>query len=51
VGQALAKLDYERIEKRNAPGRFVYRKIMEASKIQHVSPVDKYVDNSQSMPI
>jgi len=47
VGQALAKLDCERFEKRTGPIRFLYKRPQKAS----AKYVDKSVDNYAGMPI
>jgi len=51
VGQALAKLDYERFEKRTGPVRFLYKKAVPDPVSLQKSSVDKSVDNFQEMPI
>ncbi|MCF8156661.1 MAG: PriCT-2 domain-containing protein [Rhodoferax sp.] len=51
VGQALAKLDYERFEKRTGPVRFLYKKMVPEPVVLSKSSVDKSVDNFQEMPI
>ncbi len=55
VGQALAKLDYERYEKRTGPIRFLYRKVATPPVLLSKHAVDNYVDNIvdnfQEMPI